>query len=107
VFMLDELGSMGEAIDFLTELRDDFKHRLAGLKSLDKMLRETWPGYPDDVSPDGMFRVMTLRFGFTRLKAAIRWIDECLMKAREMQGKLDRTDVGEQEEGSTNKEGQK
>ena len=107
VFMLDELGDMEEAIHFLTGLRDDFKRRLAALKSLEDTFRATWPGYPDDVSSDGMFRVMTLRFGFTRLRAAIRWLDECLAKAREMQRKLDRTDVGEQVEKRMDKEGQK
>ncbi len=107
VFMLDELGTMEEAILFLTELRSDFKRRLAALKSLDKMFRATWPGYPDDVSPDGMFRVMTLRFGFARLRAALRWMDECLATARRMQRKLDKTEADEQVEERTDKEGQK
>ena len=107
VFMLDELGDLDDAIGFLTKLRDDFRQRMAALKSLDGMLRANWPGYPDDVSPDGMFRVMTLRFGFKRIRTTLRWADECLAKAREMQRKLDRTDVGEQVEERTDKEGQK
>jgi len=107
IFMLDELGDLDDAIGFLTKLRSDFKRRLAALKSLDRMLRANWPGYPDDVSPDGMFPVMTLRFGFMRIKTTLRWIDECLAKTREMQKKLDRTDVAEQVEERTDKEGQK
>ncbi len=107
VFMLDELGDLDDAIDFLTELREKFRHRMATLKSLDRMLRATWPGYPDDVSRDGMFPVMTLRFGFMRIKTTLRWIDECLAKTRELQKKLDRTDVGDQVEERTDKEGQK
>jgi len=107
VFMLDELEDLDEATAFLTKLRTDFRHRMAARESMDRMLRATWPGYPDDVSSDGMFPVMTLRFGFMRIKTTLRWIDECLVKTKEMQEKLDRTDVGEQVEKRTDKESQK
>jgi PadR family transcriptional regulator AphA len=96
VFMLDEFGDLGEAITFLIKLREEFRHRLAALKSLDKTLRASWPGYPNDVSPDGMFRVMTLRFGFRRIETTLRWIDECLAKTRESQRRLDRINSDEQ-----------
>ena len=107
VFMLDELGDLDEAIVFFTELRTDFRHRMAALESMDGMLRATWPGYPDDVSLDGMFPVMTLRFGFMRIKTTLRWIDECLVRTRRMQEKLDRTDVTELVDEPTDKESQK
>ena len=78
VFFLDELGDLGAAASFLRELGAQFRAKLNALEEVDAGIAAETPTYPDEIQPDLLFPVLTLRLGVRRIRATLDWVDESL-----------------------------
>ena len=78
LFFMNELDNLDFTLNFFIELRAKFQHRLNSLKKAENLIREEHPSYPKDLTDDLFYPYLTLRSGLVKLKANIRWCDECI-----------------------------
>jgi hypothetical protein len=80
IYLMDELGDLGETRRFFERMREQFATRLLALQQVEKRWAECDPHFLDSLPADWFHIHLTLRKGLISLAAHIRWCDECLRR---------------------------
>jgi hypothetical protein len=76
------LNSNGEAIEFIAELRGYMLEKLAILEERESKWRECNPQYPDGLSDEEFYPLLTLEYGLKKTRADIEWCDYAIQRIR-------------------------
>ena len=88
LFMMDELGDLQRSIDFVDQLREQFRQTVENLTRM----RTLYFPRPAELPDDEFHRYLTFSFGMLRMEAALAWSEEASRALRRRASKKRRNE---------------
>jgi DNA-binding PadR family transcriptional regulator len=85
VYFLAHLNDTTRSITYMQELRTYMADHLASLEAIEKEWAGADSRYPDELPDAEFYSQLTLLFGLTKLRASVRWCDECIERIKSRQ----------------------
>lgn len=77
---MSEFNDLRKSLEFMQQLRDRLRERLAVLRGIDAHWREEEPDLPDSLDDEHFHLYLTLQMGLGKIGASVQWAEDSIIQ---------------------------